>query len=85
MAYGEVAKPGIPENSDLTFDVELLSCDKDELADIDVGSMAAVQTNVEETAEETVDSAIAAAEGTQEWHIYDSCISIIFKDNQYDS
>ena len=29
-------KPGIPENSDLVFDVELLSCEKDELADLDV-------------------------------------------------
>ena len=34
MAYGDVMKPGIPENSDLVFDVELLSCDKDELADL---------------------------------------------------
>ena len=39
MAYGEVEKPGIPENSDLVFDVELLSCDKDELADVDVNAM----------------------------------------------
>ena len=36
MAYGDVMKPGIPENSDLVFDVELLSCEKDELADLDV-------------------------------------------------
>ena len=36
MAYGNVMKPGIPENSDLIFDVELLSCDKDELADVDI-------------------------------------------------
>ena len=42
MAYGEVMKPGIPESSDLTFDVELLSCDKDELADLDVGQMTAL-------------------------------------------
>ena len=36
MAYGNVMKRGIPENSDLEFDVELLSCDKDELADMDI-------------------------------------------------
>ena len=28
MAYGNCMKPGIPENSDLIFDVELISCDK---------------------------------------------------------
>ena len=39
MAYGEVMKPGIPENSDLVFDVELLSCEKDELADLDVSDV----------------------------------------------
>ena len=39
MAYGEVMKPGIPENSDLVFDVELLSCEKDELADLDVSEI----------------------------------------------
>ena len=39
MAYGEVMKPGIPENSDLVFDVELLSCEKDELADLDVSDI----------------------------------------------
>ena len=33
MAYGEVMKPGIPENSDLEFDVELLACEKDEAAE----------------------------------------------------
>ena len=65
MAYGEVMKPGIPESSDLTFDVELLSCDKDELADLDVGQMTALsesQTAVQ--TEETVDEAIAAADPT---------------------
>ena len=36
MGYGNVMKPGIPENSDLVFDVELISCGKDELADIDL-------------------------------------------------
>ena len=30
MAYGNVMKKNIPENSDLAFDVELLSCSKDE-------------------------------------------------------
>jgi len=29
MAYGNVMKKGIPENSDLMFDVELLACTKD--------------------------------------------------------
>ena len=29
MAYGDVMKPGIPENSDLEFDVELLACEND--------------------------------------------------------
>ena len=63
MAYGDIEKPGIPENSDLEFEVELLSCDKDELADIDAGelsAMAALQTAEEQT--ETVDEAIAAAD-----------------------
>ena len=36
MAYGNVMKRGIPENSDLLFDVELLGCQKDDLADVDV-------------------------------------------------
>ena len=39
MGYGDKEKPGIPENSDLTFEVELLSCDRDELADIDLGAL----------------------------------------------
>ena len=30
MAYGNVMKKNIPENSDLMFDVELLSCSKDQ-------------------------------------------------------
>ena len=29
MAYGNVMKRNIPENSDLEFDVELLACDKE--------------------------------------------------------
>ena len=36
MAYGNVMKRNIPENSDLVFDVELLGCEKDELQDIDI-------------------------------------------------
>ena len=36
MAYGNVMKKGIPENSDLIFDVELLGCQKDDLADVDI-------------------------------------------------
>ena len=34
MAYGDVMKKGIPENSDLEFDVELIACEKDELAEM---------------------------------------------------
>ena len=30
MAYGDVMKRNIPENSDLEFDVELIACDKGE-------------------------------------------------------
>ena len=36
MAYGNVMKRGIPENSDLLFDVELLGCQKDDMADLDI-------------------------------------------------
>ena len=35
MAYGDVMKPGIPENSDLVFDVELLACENDEMPALD--------------------------------------------------
>ena len=41
MAYGDVMKPGIPENSDLLFDVELLDCVKDEMSNIDITSLKA--------------------------------------------
>ncbi len=34
-------KPGIPENSDLEFDVELLACAADELENVDIKQMAA--------------------------------------------
>ena len=44
MAYGNVMKRNIPENSDLVFDVELLGCQNDELADIDI---TALQNEVE--------------------------------------
>ena len=30
MAYGNVMKKNIPENSDLMFDVELIGCNKEE-------------------------------------------------------
>ena len=36
MAYGNVMKRGIPENSDLIFDVELLGCQNDDMADVDL-------------------------------------------------
>merc|ERR1712070_1093503 len=39
MGYGDKEKPGIPANSDLVFDVELISCDRDELADVDLGAL----------------------------------------------
>ena len=40
LAYGDVMKPGIPENSDLEFDVELLACAADELENDDIKQMA---------------------------------------------
>ena len=43
MGYGNVMKPGIPENSDLIFDVELISCDKpDEFAGMSTDEIAAM-------------------------------------------
>ena len=42
MAYGDVMKPGIPENSDLVFDVELLECVKDEMNNVDISEMQAM-------------------------------------------
>ena len=39
MAYGDVMKPGIPENSDLIFDMELLDCVKDELSNVDISEL----------------------------------------------
>ena len=42
MAYGNVMKKGIPENSDLVFEVELLDCQKDDLADVDISELAEV-------------------------------------------
>ena len=39
MAYGDVMKPGIPENSDLIFDVELLACENDEMPSLDMTQM----------------------------------------------
>ena len=45
MAYGNVMKKNIPENSDLVFDVELLGCQNDELQDLDI---TAIQNAVED-------------------------------------
>ena len=42
MAYGDVMKPGIPEGSDLEFDVELLACEKDESTDMDQTQLMAM-------------------------------------------
>ena len=39
MAYGDVMKPGIPENSDLVFDVELLDCVKEEMNNVDISQL----------------------------------------------
>ncbi len=39
LAYGNVMKKNIPENSDLIFDVELLDCSKDELTDLDITTL----------------------------------------------
>ena len=56
MAYGDVMKPGIPENSDLIFDVELLDCVKDEMNNIDISQMQAMaaQADLANGQEETV-------------------------------
>ena len=40
MAYGNVMKRNIPENSDLVFDVELLDCQKDEMQEIDITNLS---------------------------------------------
>ena len=39
MAYGNVMKRNIPENSDLVFDVELLGCQNDDMADVDITAL----------------------------------------------
>ena len=41
MAYGNVMKKNIPENSDLMFDIELLGCTKDQ--DIEALDQAQLQ------------------------------------------
>ena len=61
MAYGNVMKKGIPENSDLVFDVELLDCQKDELADVDISQL---QSAVEESGSNTE---IDDQSATTEW------------------
>ena len=59
MAYGNVMKKGIPENSDLMFDVELLGCNnEDDIKDVDVAQLqeaAAMATAEEETEKEAED------------------------------
>ena len=56
MAYGDVPKPNIPENSDLVFDVELLDCVKDELNNVDISQMQAMaaQADLANGKDETV-------------------------------
>ena len=48
MAYGNVMKKGIPENSDLEFDVELLACAKDEMGSIDQTQLASLAAIADE-------------------------------------
>ena len=61
MAYGNVMKKNIPENSDLMFDVELLGCNnEDDIKDVDVAQLqeaAAMATAEEETEKEAEDLA----------------------------
>ena len=54
MAYGNVMKKNIPENSDLMFDVELLGCNKEEdIKDVDIAQLqeAAAMATADEDAE----------------------------------
>ena len=59
MAYGNVMKRGIPENSDLEFDVELLACEKDDMGAIDQTQLAALAANadIENGAQENIEVA----------------------------
>ena len=52
MGYGELEKPNVPPDSDLLFDVELLACENDELAELD-------QTQVQQLAEQSAADEIA--------------------------
>ena len=56
MAYGDVMKPGIPENSDLVFDVELLDCVKDEMNNVDISELKsyAAENDVQNGKDETI-------------------------------
>ena len=40
-------KRGIPENSDLEFDVELLACAKDDMESMDQTQLAALSANAD--------------------------------------
>ena len=59
MAYGNVMKKNIPENSDLVFDVELLGCQNDEMADLDI---TALQSAIEQTGGEVLNDDSAGAD-----------------------
>ena len=48
MAYGNVMKRNIPENSDLEFDVELLACEKDEMSGMDMSQIKAMAAMAEQ-------------------------------------
>ena len=48
MAYGNVMKKNIPENSDLEFDVELLACEKDEMSNMDMSQIKAMAVEAEQ-------------------------------------
>ena len=62
MSYGHVQKPGIPENSDLIFDVELLDCSKDEIADLNLDSTESEALTISDTSAGTAATEGAAGE-----------------------
>lgn len=67
MGYGEVMKPGIPENSDLVFDVELLSCEKDELADLDVSQIQDLAASGRLKLDDTTGKSVSVADDLGIW------------------
>ena len=53
MAYGNVMKRGIPENSDLEFDVELLDCSKDDMQELDITELSGAADQTDQVSVET--------------------------------